>query len=157
MKTAVESKLGLRRVLSKIIQKAKVSAIDFRKDRHNVLLIGGHEEREKAKRKGKAKRDENAGLSDGKDNDTRKKQYPVADKTTNQHLRRIYSAGKKTAAHTLLNLSIAVILANYYTAMELMADQSFPHLFKLLQEKSMKNKTLRVHHCNFLTQLAKFF
>ena len=67
-----------------------------------------------------------------------KKQYRVADKTTNQHLRRIYSADKKTAAHKLLNLSIAVILANYYTAMELMADQSLLHLFKLLQEKSIE-------------------
>ena len=111
--------------------------IELRKDRDNVLLIGGHEEREKAKRKGKAKRDENAGVSDDQDNDTRKKQYPIADKTTNQHLRRIYSTDKKlkTAAHTLLNLSIAVILANYYTAMELMADLSLLHLFKLLQGK----------------------
>ena len=65
-----------------------------------------------------------------------KKQYP--DKTTNQYLRRIYSADKKTAAHKLLNLSIAVILANYYTAMELMADQSLLHLFKLFQEKSIE-------------------
>ena len=120
------------------LKKQKFRQIEFRKDRENVLLIREHEEREKAKRKRKANRDENAGLSDGKDNDTRKKQYPVADKTTNQHLRRIYSADKKTAAHKLLNLSIAVILANYYTAMELMANQSLLHLLKLLQPKSIE-------------------
>ena len=120
------------------LKKQKFRQIEFRKDRENVLLIREHEEREKAKRKRKANRDENAGLSDGKDNDTRKKQYPVADKTTNQHLRRIYSADKKTAAHTLLNLSMAVILANYCTAMELMADRSLLHLFKLLQGKSIE-------------------
>lgn len=47
---------------------------------------------------------------------------PIADETTSQHLRRIYNADKKTSAHTLLNLSIPVILANYHTAMDLMAD-----------------------------------
>ena len=50
----------------------KFRRIEFRKDRENVLLIREQEEREKAKRKRKANLDENAGLIDGQNNDTRK-------------------------------------------------------------------------------------
>ena len=61
---------------------------------------------------------------------------PRAGKTPSQQLRRIYSTDEKTAARALLNLSVPVIFANYYTAMELMAAQSLLHFFKLLQERS---------------------
>ena len=66
--------MGFKEVLNhRSLKKQKFRQIEFRKDRENVLLIGEHEEREKAKRKRKANRDQNAGRSDGKDNDTRKK------------------------------------------------------------------------------------
>ena len=63
---------------------------------------------------------------------------PIEHKTLSQQLRRIYKADEKTTAHALLNLSVPVIFANYYTAMELMAAQSLFHFFKLLQERSIE-------------------
>ena len=63
---------------------------------------------------------------------------PIEHKTLSQQQRRIYSADEKTTAHALLNLSVPVIFANYYTAMELMAAQSLFHFFKLLLERSIE-------------------
>ena len=63
---------------------------------------------------------------------------PIADKTPSQQLCTTYSADEKSTAHTLLNLSVPVIFANYYTNMELIASQGPFHLFKLLQERSIE-------------------
>ena len=63
---------------------------------------------------------------------------PIADKPASQQLRRVNSADEKTAAHALLNLSVPVIFASYYTNMELMAAQSMFHFFELLQERSIE-------------------
>ena len=181
---------GFKEVLNQRSSKVqKFRHPDFKKDSENVLSVGGHEEREEAKRKRKAKEEENAGFSDGvavkeenyskdlekkakrhrivvlEDNNTRagskrkrnaenrkvsthgKKQKtaihcapsdPIAEKTPNQQLRRIYSAAEKTAAHALLNLSVPIIFANYHRAMELMAVQSLFHFFKLSKERNIE-------------------
>ena len=65
-------------------------------------------------------------------------QRAPSDSTPSQQLRRIYSADRKTAASVLLNLSVPVIFANYYMAVESMAAQSMFHVFKLLQERSIE-------------------
>ena len=179
---------GFKEVLNQRSSKVrKFRHPDFWKGSENVLSIGGHEERENAKRKRKAKEQENAGSSVAvkeenylndlekkakrhrvaalEDINTRtgskrkrstgnkklpthsKKQKtavqrapndPIADKTPSQQLCRTYSADEQTTAHTLLNLSVPVIFANYYTKVELMASQSLFHFFKLLQERSLE-------------------